>query len=81
MQRDDGPFVTKLPREPGKRETRYAHLFGGELEIPDVVEPASAHPDPDHSGMDADRITDLEQVVRQLREELETIKARLGIND
>jgi uncharacterized protein YceH (UPF0502 family) len=27
--RDDGPFVVKLAREPGRRESRYAHLFSG----------------------------------------------------
>jgi len=27
--RDDGPFVVRLPREPGRRESRYAHLFSG----------------------------------------------------
>jgi uncharacterized protein YceH (UPF0502 family) len=27
--RDDGPFVTKLAREPGRRESRFAHLFSG----------------------------------------------------
>lgn len=30
-QREDGPFVVRLPREPGRRESRYAHLFGGEV--------------------------------------------------
>jgi uncharacterized protein YceH (UPF0502 family) len=30
-QREDGPFVVRLPREPGKRESRYAHLFSGEV--------------------------------------------------
>jgi len=29
-RRDDGPFVMRLAREPGKRESRYAHLFSGE---------------------------------------------------
>jgi uncharacterized protein YceH (UPF0502 family) len=29
-RREDGPYVKRLPREPGKRESRYAHLFGGE---------------------------------------------------
>jgi uncharacterized protein YceH (UPF0502 family) len=29
--REDGPFVTRLAREPGKRESRYAHLFSGEV--------------------------------------------------
>src|ERR1700749_2171248 len=30
-EREDGPFVTRLPREPGRREARYAHLFSGEV--------------------------------------------------
>lgn len=28
--REDGPYVVRLAREPGKRESRYAHLFSGE---------------------------------------------------
>ncbi|QTF08134.1 DUF480 domain-containing protein [Brenneria izadpanahii] len=31
QQREDGPFVVRLAREPGKRESRYMHLFSGEL--------------------------------------------------
>lgn len=30
-QREDGPFVVRLAREPGRRESRYAHLFSGEV--------------------------------------------------
>jgi uncharacterized protein YceH (UPF0502 family) len=30
-QREDGPFVIRLAREPGRRESRYAHLFSGEV--------------------------------------------------
>jgi hypothetical protein len=75
MQRDDGPFVAKLAREPGKREVRFAHLFSGAVETQDNFAPAQ--PEPARPGMDADRITELEQIVEQMREELETIKARL----
>ncbi len=28
--RPDGPFVKQLPRESGRRDSRYAHLFSGE---------------------------------------------------
>jgi uncharacterized protein len=28
-EREDGPFVLRLAREPGRRESRYAHLFSG----------------------------------------------------
>ncbi len=29
--REDGPYVVRLAREPGKRESRYMHLFSGEV--------------------------------------------------
>lgn len=32
MERADGPFVTRLAREPGRRESRYAQLFCGPVE-------------------------------------------------
>ena len=75
MQREDGPFVTKLPREPGKRESRFAHLFGSEIEMREAAAPVhavSAGP-----GTDSDRMEQLEQLVNQLRDEMATIKARL----
>lgn len=37
-RREDGPYVKRLPREPGKRESRFAHLFGGEIADADEVE-------------------------------------------
>ena len=30
-EREGGPFVVRLAREPGRRESRYAHLFSGEV--------------------------------------------------
>jgi uncharacterized protein YceH (UPF0502 family) len=30
-EREGGPLVTRLAREPGRRESRYAHLFSGEV--------------------------------------------------
>ena len=75
MQRDDGPFVIKLPREPGKRETRFAHLLGGEIEMREADAPAytvSTGP-----GEYTDRMEQLEQTVKQLRDEMANIKERL----
>ncbi len=40
MARDE-PLVAKLPREPGKRESRYAHLFSGKPQIPSSTTSAS----------------------------------------
>jgi len=75
MQRHDGPFVAKLPRVPGKRETRFAHLFGGETDMAEAAESAAAVSA--ESGADTDRIAQLEQTVNQLRDEMATLKARL----
>jgi uncharacterized protein YceH (UPF0502 family) len=67
-EREDGPFVVKLPREPGKREQRWAHLFSGEpeinLEAPEEEPPASGN-----------RAQELEIEVAALREELDELKA------
>jgi hypothetical protein len=40
MTREDGPFIARLPRAPGARESRYAHLFSGALES--AAEPEAA---------------------------------------
>lgn len=37
--REDGPFVVRLAREPGKRESRFMHLFSGQIdEAPAALE-------------------------------------------
>jgi hypothetical protein len=82
-QRESGPLVRRLEREPGKREARYAHLFGApnaESSLPVTASadslagtsPLSAPPaDPQ-----ADRLAALEAEVRLLREEIERLKQR-----
>src|SRR5580692_6707147 len=40
MSREDGPFIARLARAAGARESRYAHLFSGNIES--VEEPAAA---------------------------------------
>ncbi|MCU7906921.1 MAG: DUF480 domain-containing protein [Candidatus Thiodiazotropha sp. (ex Epidulcina cf. delphinae)] len=74
MQREDGPFVARLEREPGKRESRYAHLFCGEVENPDV---SNAEEPGMHSQAldDSSRLQRLEETVQGMREELDVLKA------
>ena len=40
MEHDCGPLVVKLPRQPGRKEARFAHLLCGELEPEDEDVPA-----------------------------------------
>jgi uncharacterized protein YceH (UPF0502 family) len=75
MKRDDGPFVAKLPREPGKRESRFAHLFCGD---PEVQESAAPHaPVSTGPGTDAERIDQLVLMLDRLQDEVAGLKARL----
>ena len=42
--REDGPFVTRLARELGRRDSRYAHLFSGEVAGGGAAEPEARRP-------------------------------------
>lgn len=71
----DGAYVVQLHREPGKRDARWAHLFSGEVDLGTKVEaPTRAA----SSGQEQ-RITDLEQEVKWLKEQLQQIKSELGL--
>ena len=74
--RADGPFVVRLPREAGRRDSRYAHLFGGAVTIPAHTEESVTGPSM-ASAPAPSRLERLEEEVRQLKEELKDIKARL----
>lgn len=68
MERDE-PLVKRLPREPGKRETRYHHCLGIEL-IEVEPEPSLHARSPDDLG----RLERLELEVEDLRRELERLR-------
>jgi len=74
--RADGPFVVRLPREPGRRESRYAHLFSGAVAIATLTEESTSGPSVSAAGASS-RLDRLEEELRQLKEELKEIKARL----
>jgi hypothetical protein len=73
--RDDGPFVVRLPRLPGRRESRYAHLFSGSVAGEplgsDDAAPGIDQPVPD-SRLEA-RIARLEAEVAALRSQIAAI--------
>lgn len=69
--RDDGPFVVKLPRESGRRESRYAHLFSGEVDVSQL----SSATETVSGTASSSRLDALEQRVNQLEAELEQLKA------
>jgi uncharacterized protein YceH (UPF0502 family) len=70
-ERLDSPLVTKLPRQPGRREQRYAHLLAGEPVIDDTAEGETPTPR-------ADRLRVLEEEVAALREEITALRAEVA---
>ncbi len=67
-QREDGPFVVRLPREPGKRESRYAHLFSGEVNgVASTEREEIFLPESSEQGHLEQRITQLEAEVTELK--------------
>jgi uncharacterized protein YceH (UPF0502 family) len=74
--RPDGPFVARLAREPGRRESRYMHLFSGEAppDAGDSVESPQRSAAVGTPGL-GERVAALEAAVAALREEMESLKA------
>jgi uncharacterized protein len=63
------PLVTKLPRRPGEKEPRFAHLLSGEVE---TAEPSAPQP-PRASPLEA-RVTQLESDLANLKRQFETFR-------
>jgi uncharacterized protein len=76
--RADGPFVVRLPREPGRRDSCYAHLFSGAVTGSSIEDEGQGIEIPSDSGQTSSRLDRLEEQVRQLREELSDLKKRLS---
>ncbi|EMM1484827.1 YceH family protein [Enterobacter kobei] len=73
--REDGPYVVRLAREPDKRESRYMHLFCGDVDI-SVKSPVT-----DITTGDDDlvaRVEALEGEVAGLKQRLDALLAHLG---
>jgi uncharacterized protein YceH (UPF0502 family) len=76
-----GPRVVQLAREPGRRDSRYAHLFTEE--VPAVSNEPAPRARVSESGTQAvpaslnERVTELEQQVRDLQAQLAAVRASL----
>ncbi len=78
MQREP-PLAAVLPRQPGTKESRYAHLMSGDIEYTAPEHAASASPSagsPQESDL-RDRIAQLEQEVVELRSRIEELTREL----
>jgi len=67
-------FARQLPRQPGFKEPRFAHLLTGE---PEISEETAAAPAAPHAASDRERIAALEAAVAELRREFDELRRRL----
>ncbi|MBK9153390.1 MAG: YceH family protein [Chloracidobacterium sp.] len=68
LARRDEPLVIKLERQPGQKESRYAHLLSGPVDPGIQISPASP------AGSHGSARSGLEDEVRELREELNKLR-------
>ncbi len=81
MQQLNGEkLVAKLPREPGKRESRFMHLFCGEPDVQALQTEISASSDTGQSTL-LQRVDSLESEVKELKQQLMALKQALGVDE
>ena len=71
----DPPLVKTLPRQPGTKESRYAHLLGGDVEGGGA--PAESSAPVARGGIDDERVARLESEVAELKNEIGELKAQV----
>ncbi len=74
MQREP-PLAKVLPRQPGTKESRYAHLLAGD--VVDVEGPVQAGTVVERNPADADRIARLEEEIAELKKDVSEVKDQL----
>ncbi|MCG8406677.1 MAG: YceH family protein [Phycisphaerales bacterium] len=80
LENADPPLVVEMEREPGKSARRFAHLLGGEVQMPTVhygPEPVAA-PTPSVAPAQSTASPDLESRVDKLEEEIANLRASLA---
>jgi uncharacterized protein YceH (UPF0502 family) len=74
LSEHEPPLVISLPRQPGQKEERYAHLLSGE---PDAETMAASYASPPAGGLAA-RVEALEATVESLQEKIRRIEEQYG---
>jgi uncharacterized protein len=74
LMKREPPLVKVLPRQPGTKESRYAHLLSGDADLSGSVESSEAKPQTKESAntisADGERITHVEEEIASLRKEV-----------
>ena len=75
MEREP-PLVAVLPRQPGTKESRYAHLLSGPIDAASFAAPPAYAPS-SSAGLDSPRMARLEAEMTELRKEMAALRAKV----
>jgi uncharacterized protein len=70
---EDMELVSKLPRQPGRKESRYTHLLSGkpeEKQVETIIRPKA--------GIGVDRLDELQQQIDELHQEIEDLQSQFA---
>lgn len=73
--RDSDPLVTKLPRQPGQKEARFAHLLCGEVNV-EQADDAPSVSKVTRRANDSERVAKLEEQVQTLTQQVEALTSQ-----
>ncbi len=74
LQNKEHPMTIRLPRQAGRKESRYMHLLSGEPDITESPAPLPEEPAALQVRAENERIIKLEEEVAALRKELEALQ-------
>jgi uncharacterized protein YceH (UPF0502 family) len=74
ISREPEPLVIRLPRQPGQKEVRFAHLLSGPVDVERLTEVEPPHRASRISRNEPERVLKLEQEVEALKEEVITLQ-------
>jgi uncharacterized protein YceH (UPF0502 family) len=76
LMKREPPLVKVLPRQPGTKEARYAHLLSGDVESFDAK--LDNEPAPNSPSLDAGSVAHLEEEIAALRKEIADLKQQFA---
>jgi uncharacterized protein YceH (UPF0502 family) len=74
----DEPLIVKAPRQPGSRESRFAHLLGGPVEMEQREIPPHQATSVQKTQAGNDKIAKMEEEIASLRQELSELKQQFA---
>lgn len=74
ISRDTEPLVVRLPRQPGQKEGRFAHLLSGEIDFEALAVETERVPPPRRSSALEEKVDALAAEVEKLKEQFEQFR-------